>query len=1019
MPQSKKNNLSFLHAESSVHSSLSPEKINQLIIDSAPIGIALQDIQGKWIHVNQALCSMLGYTAEELLCTDFQSLTHPEEMDKDVQELDRLINGEMDKIVQEKRYLRKNGQYIQTQLYLSCIRDEDGNAQHLSLQIIDISEQVSAQAALMDVQAQLEGLVKNAPVLVTLKRIDGRYTLVNRIGTEYKGISADRMIGKTAYDFLDEQVAERIVARDKKIIESGEPISEEIESDDKVFLDTGFLIRNKAGEPAYIGNYSVDITERKLQEERLLHSETLSRLTIDLAQIGVTLADRDGRLLRVNKAFAEMLGYTEDELVNVDFQTITHKDDIEGDQIIFNNFINSEQEVVELEKRFLHKDGHAIWTHLDAACVRDANGDVEYLATQVQDISAKKKAETELMTAQAQMQAFFENIPAVLILKDMELNYTFVNSVGQKMTSLTPEEYLGKRAEDIFPADVAREVTRLDQQVLDTNEVVEYDASGFYDPEPTHGYEFVHKIIFPVRNKEGEVISVGSISIDVTESKKTERELQDTLQRLTYHVSNTPLAIVEFGRDLRIREWSTQAEKIFGWRKEEVLGHTSDEVGFIYEDDKQSLNTNIIEGLFSGKIRSAINHNRNITKDGRIVNIEWYNSALLNEYGELDSILTFALDRTAELSTQNALLESEQRFDMAASASKDGIFDHNLLTGDVWYSNNLWLLLGYEEAAQRLESNNLLRDLVHPEDAEQVADAYRKHFKSGHTLNYECRVRRADGHYLWTYTRADSVRDEQGKIIRIVGTVSDISERKATEQEIAHYLDELKRSNNDLEQFAYVASHDLQEPLRTIASFTELLGQRYRDQLDEHANEYIDFTIDGAKRMQGLIKDLLQYSRIGSKEKEFTDVDCNDVFTYVTEGLSLVIKESNTQVTSDDLPVVHGDDVQLSLLFQNLISNAIKYSNKDRQSKVHINARAETEYWLFCIKDNGIGISPDFFEKIFVIFQRLHARGEYEGSGIGLAICKKIVERHGGEIWLKSVPEEGSEFYFTIPVNSS
>jgi signal transduction histidine kinase len=251
-------------------------------------------------------------------------------------------------------------------------------------------------------------------------------------------------------------------------------------------------------------------------------------------------------------------------------------------------------------------------------------------------------------------------------------------------------------------------------------------------------------------------------------------------------------------------------------------------------------------------------------------------------------------------------------------------------------------------------------------------------------------------------------------IARLAGIVIENNELL---QSSVRAAEELRRSNRELEQFAYVASHDLQEPLRMVAGYTQLLAKRYGDILDQTAKEYIGFAVDGAKRMQGLIEDLLTYSRVGSRGEAFASTNCEAVLGKTLAGLQIAIRECGAIVTHDPLPTVVGDEFQLGQLFQNLLGNAIKYRDSEAP-QVHVSCKQETEQWTFAVKDNGIGIEPQYRERIFQIFQRLHTREEYEGSGIGLAVCKKIVERHGGQIWVESEVGKGSTFYFTLPLHS-
>jgi signal transduction histidine kinase len=242
--------------------------------------------------------------------------------------------------------------------------------------------------------------------------------------------------------------------------------------------------------------------------------------------------------------------------------------------------------------------------------------------------------------------------------------------------------------------------------------------------------------------------------------------------------------------------------------------------------------------------------------------------------------------------------------------------------------------------------------------------------------------------------------------------------RHQVEEDLARKADELARSNADLEQFAYVASHDLQEPLRMVTAYTQLLGERYRGKLDENADKFIGYASEGALRMQVLIQDLLAFSRVGRSGGSPMQVDCNAVMEEVLQTLASNILESGAAVTHGELPKVRGDRTQLAQLFQNLIGNAIKFRGKDAPV-VSIHSEKEGQHWLFRVSDNGIGIAPEHMDNIFVVFQRLHARNEYPGNGIGLAICKKIVERQGGKIWVESQPERGCTFKFTLPVHDA
>jgi PAS domain S-box-containing protein len=251
--------------------------------------------------------------------------------------------------------------------------------------------------------------------------------------------------------------------------------------------------------------------------------------------------------------------------------------------------------------------------------------------------------------------------------------------------------------------------------------------------------------------------------------------------------------------------------------------------------------------------------------------------------------------------------------------------------------------------------------------------------------------------------------------ILVTAAIRDITERRKSEEHLGKTVGELKRSNAELQQFAYVSSHDLQEPLRMVSSYTQLLAKRYQGRLDSDADEFIAFAVDGCNHMQRLIRDLLAYSRAGTNGKELREVSCDDALQAALTNLRMTIEQSGAVVTHDSLPAVRTDETQLTQVFQNLVGNAIKYHGAEAP-RVHVSAaRTNGNEWIFSVRDNGLGIDPQYFERIFILFQRLHGPREFKGTGIGLAICKKMLERLGGRIWVESQPEKGSTFYFALP----
>jgi PAS domain S-box-containing protein len=279
------------------------------------------------------------------------------------------------------------------------------------------------------------------------------------------------------------------------------------------------------------------------------------------------------------------------------------------------------------------------------------------------------------------------------------------------------------------------------------------------------------------------------------------------------------------------------------------------------------------------------------------------------------------------------------------------------------------------------------------------------------------RITKRDGTKGWASSTKLPWRDASGRIIGTFGLSRDITALKEAEEKLTEERNLLMRSNAELEQFAYVASHDLQEPLRAVTSCVQLLKKRYEGKLDARADEFITHAVEGTKRMQALIVDLLAYSRVSTHSHPFETAACGEVLDEALANLSVALQESGAVVTHepDPLPTIVADASQLAQVFQNLIANAIKFRAEGRKPEIRITVKRGTDEWVFAVADNGIGIEPQYFERIFRMFQRLHTRARYPGTGIGLAICKKVIERHGGRMWLESQPEQGSTFYFNLP----
>ncbi|MHB0956222.1 MAG: PAS domain S-box protein [Pirellulaceae bacterium] len=375
-------------------------------------------------------------------------------------------------------------------------------------------------------------------------------------------------------------------------------------------------------------------------------------------------------------------------------------------------------------------------------------------------------------------------------------------------------------------------------------------------------------------------------------------------------------------------------------------------------------------------------------------------------------------DITERKRAERALRESEQQYRVVAEFTYDWEF---WLRPDGRYhyvSPSVERITGRCVTPETL-ATDFLRLTVHPDDLDWRLEHMRQELAGEGPCETEYRIVRPDGEVRWIHHCSQPIRDGAGQFLGIRGSNRDTTERKRAEESLQRTANDLARSNKDLEQFAYVASHDLQEPLRMVAGYLQLLSERYLGRLDEKADKFIGYAVDGAERMSGLIHDLLDYSRVNTRAEQFRDTCAEKTLDSALRNLRAAIEESGAAISHDPLPVVRADETQLAQLFQNLVGNAVKFRSPHRTAQIHISARQERREWLFTVQDNGIGFDEKYQDKMFLIFQRLHSRGKYPGTGIGLAICKRIVERHGGTIWARAEPGEGATFCFTIPTQGN
>jgi PAS domain S-box-containing protein len=484
-----------------------------------------------------------------------------------------------------------------------------------------------------------------------------------------------------------------------------------------------------------------------------------------------------------------------------------------------------------------------------------------------------------------------------------------------------------------------------------------------------------------------------------------------------------------------------------GYTVEELVGHS---VLILFEERNWEIVRRSIAACLEQRGQTRILETQKIRKDGTLLWVRETAKAMptLIEHA---IVLVSCEDITERKVAQDELRRSEAFLAEGQEISRTGSWGWHVPSGKLVWSKEHYRIFGFEPD-EMAPTFALFLSRICPGDRPLVQQALDEAIRDKKEFNFEFRILLPDGTVKYLQGIGRPVARPSGEIDEFIGTTMDITERKLAEAALRKAHEELERrvrertselqqsnqqlvsevaertraeevlalrsqelahSNAELEQMAYVASHDLQEPLRMVASYLQLLEQRYRGRLDSEANEFIGFAVDGAKRMQTLIDDLLVYSRVGSRAKPLVPTASAAALATALHSLRVAIQESGAQIESAALPMVMGDAAQLTQLFQNLVGNAIKFRGEEAP-RITIWAEPDNDFWRFAVQDNGIGIAQEYFDRIFVMFQRLHSRSKYPGTGIGLTICKKIVERHGGRIWVEAAAH-GSLFKFTLP----
>ncbi len=547
--------------------------------------------------------------------------------------------------------------------------------------------------------------------------------------------------------------------------------------------------------------------------------------------------------------------------------------------------------------------------------------------------------------------AIVESSNNAIIGKDLDTNITSWNDAAEKLYGYSYEEVVGKSISILSPSNFSNDLDYIMNKIKKGELIKNYDTKR---KTKDGRLVDVSLSISPIFDSNGLIIGVSTISTDITERKKDEKYKQQLLEK----------------EQLLTKKLQTSNEELRCTTEE--LQTSNEELRCTTEELQTS--------------------NEELQKVG--IDLHFANDKLQKHQTAINKI-------------NLALLESESKFSNMFHKNPAAITLSDSEGRYIDINESFSKLTGYEYD-ELIGHTSTELNITNSEERKQYLNRFKYEDSPDPS---EFRIRTKSGEKRIVINNSELIQLDHK--INYITFAYDITERKQYEEKLESLTDELKRSNDELQRFAYVSSHDLQEPLRMVTSFTQLLERRYKNKLDKDADEYIEFIVEGAKRMKMLIDDLLIFSRLNNNVIKYENVNIKTILDTILLNLQATIDETSTQITHDPLPLVNGDPLRLVQVFQNLISNSIKFNNK-KIPKIHITAKNEGNQWLFKVSDNGIGIDSRHQEKIFTIFQRLHTRQEYEGTGIGLAIVKKIIQQNGGHIWAKSKLNKGTEFYFTI-----
>jgi PAS domain S-box-containing protein len=862
------------------------------------------------------------------------------------------------------------------------------------------------------------GLLEAAPDARAVVNQAGEIVLVNVQAETQFGYRRDELLGQKVTNIIPIGFAERIIADETRSTEDAlaQQIGTGIElighrKDRSTFPIELMLSPLESAEGMLVTAAIRNISVRKSAETHLAQMEGKYRGLLEAAPDAMVVVNQAGEIVLLNVQAETQFGYRRDELLG---QKVTNIIPIGfAERIIADETRSTEEALAQqigtgIELIGHRKDDSTFPIEIMLSPLESAEGMLVTAA--IRNISVRKSAETHLAQMEGKYRGLLEAAPDAMVVVNQVGEIVLLNAQAETQFGYRRDELLGQKVTNIIPVGFAERIiadeTRstedaLAQQIGTGIELIGHRKDGSTFP--------IEIMLSPLESAEGTLVTAAIRNISVRKTAETHLAQMEGKYRGLLEAAPDAMVVVNQAGEIVLL--NAQAETQFGYRRDELLGQKVTNiipVGFaerIIADETRSTEDALAQQIGTGI--ELIGHR----KDASTFPIEIMLSPLESAEGTLvtAAIRNISVRKTAE----THLAQMEGKYRGLLEAAPDAMVVVNQAGEIVLLNVQAETQFGYrrdELLGQKVTNiipvgfaERLLADALR-----STEDALAQQIGTG----IELTAHRKDGSEFPIEIMLSPLESAEGTLV--TAAIRDIAVRKRAEVHLLLKVEELNRSNEELGQFAYIASHDLQEPLRMVASYTQLLSRRYKGKLDADADEFIAFAVDGAARMQRLIQDLLAYSRVETKRADLLDTSSEEALQRALVNLRGAIEESGALVTHDPLPTVLADQTQLIQLFQNLVGNAIKYQGPGTPH-IHVGAAKNSgRKWTFSVQDDGLGIDSQYFEKIFGMFQRLHKREEFAGTGIGLAICKKIVERHGSSISVESQPGHGSTFRFAL-----